>query len=98
MKSRVWSYAAIVIGIIAFILGLIAFFVAAIAGRTSLAPVATINYILSIAGIVLGAVTVICASKRTEWKVNVVQGFSNLAKIGMMLNIVVLFATLMNVK
>lgn len=96
MKSKTWSIAAIIIGVIAFVVGLVVFFVAAIAGRTSLTPVASTCYIMSIAGIVLGAVTVFCASQRTEWRVNMVAGFSNLAKIGMMLCIIVLAATLMN--
>ena len=96
MKSKTWSIAAIVLGIIAFLLGLVVFFVAAIAGRTSLTPVASTCYIMTILGIVIGAVTVYCASQRTEWKVNMVAGFSNLAKIGMMLCIIVLAATLMN--
>jgi len=96
MKSKSWSIAAIILGIIAFILGLVVFFVAAIAGRTSLTPVATTCYIMTIVSIVIGAITVFCASQRTEWRVNMVAGFSNLAKIGMMLSIIVLAATLMN--
>mgnify|MGYP007070011561 CR=1 FL=1 len=96
VKSKAWSIAAIILGIIAFVIGLVIFFVAAIAGRTSLTPVATTCYIMTIVGIVVGAITVFCASQRTEWKVNMVAGFANLAKIGIMLCIIVLAATLMN--
>lgn len=96
VKNKAWSIAAVIIGIIAFVLGLVVFFIAAIAGRTSLTPVASTCYIMSIIGLVLGIITVYCGSRRTEWKVNMVAGFSTLAKIGMMLCIIVLAATLMN--
>ena len=95
VKNKIWSIISIVIAIICFVAALFAFFYAAIAGRTSLSAVATFNYIITIVGIVLGIVALYCGSKRTEWKVNMVAGFGNLTKIGLMLDIIVLAATLM---
>ena len=97
MKSKVWSYAGIAIGIACFVLGFLAFLVAAINGKTgNLSAVAATCNILTIVGLVAGIVSVFCCSQRTEWKVNMVQGFSSLAKIGLMLCIIVLFAVLKN--
>ena len=95
VKNKIWSIISVVIAIICFCLSLFSFFYAAIAGRTSLSAVSTTCYILTIVGIVIGIVALYCGSKRTEWKVNMVAGFGNLTKIGLMLNIIVLAATLM---
>jgi len=98
MKNKIWSILSIIIAVICFVLSLVAFLVAAIGGKVNMANVAGTNYILTIIGLILGIIAVLCASQRTEWKVNMVQGFSTLAKIGIMVNIIVLAATLMNVR
>ena len=97
MKSKVWSFAGIAIGIACFVLGFLAFLIAAINGKNGTLPSgAALCNILTIVGLVTGIVSVFCCSQRTEWKVNMVQGFSILAKIGLMLCIIVLFAVLKN--
>ena len=97
MKSKVWSIAGIVIGIACFLLGFLAFLIAAINGKNgSIAAVATTCNIMTIVGLVTGIVSVFCCSRRTEWKTNMVSGFSSLAKIGLMLCIIVLFAVMKN--
>ncbi len=98
MKSKVWSIAGIVIAIACFVLGFAAFLIAAINGKTgNLAAVATTCNIMTIVGLVVGIISVFCCSRRTEWKTSMVAGFSSLAKIGLMLCIIVLFAILKNV-
>lgn len=98
MKSKVWSIAGIIIGVICFVLSLAAFLVAAIGGKVTMSNVASTNYILSIVGLVLGIIALYCSSRRTEWKVGMVAGFANLTKVGMMLQIIVICATLMNTR
>ena len=98
VKSKGWSIGGIFISIVCFVISLIAFFVAAIGGKVTMANVASTNYILGIVGIVLGIIALFCSSRRTEWKVGTVASIANLAKIGIMLCIIVLAATLMNTR
>lgn len=98
MKSKVWSIISIVFGIVCFVAGISAFLVAAIGGRVTMNPVAATNYVLSIGGIVLGALGVYFSTYRTDMKQSVVAGVANLGKIGIMLCIIVIAATAANVK
>lgn len=98
MKSKIWSVAGVVIAIVSFVLGFVAFLIAAIYEKSgNLAAVASTCNIMTIVGLVIGIISVFCCSRRTEWKQNMVSGFSCLAKIGLMLCIIVLFAVLKNV-
>ena len=98
MKSKVWSIIGIIVGIACFLLGILAFFISAITSKNgNLESVASTCVAMTIIGLVVGILSVVCCSKRTEWHTNVVAGFSNLAKIGLMMCIIVFFGVIANV-
>ncbi len=94
MKSKIWSILAVAFAVICFVLSLVGFFVAAIGGKTDITAVALEVYLINIIALLLGIACMVCASKRTAWRVHLVSGMSSLAKMGMMLNIIVIAAEL----